>query len=106
MAKAEKAIKKIARTVYEEQQVITLELTEEEAIFLKAAMTKVGGDPDGLRGVADNISSALHPIVGNRYFTDDAWFKNEYYRDGKRCGYSFDSDTSVETHIIRSLPRY
>lgn len=101
MAKAEREVKKVARTVYDETEVITLELTEEEAIFLKACMCKVGGDPKGLRGHADSISNALLPIVGNRYFNRDSWFRNEYYRDGERCGYSFDDDTSVEKNIVK-----
>jgi len=102
MAEAEKTVKTIARTVYENKDVVILELTEEEAIFLKACMTKIGGDPKGLRGVADSISDALQPIVGDRYFNKDSWFRNEYYRDGKRCGYSFDDDTSVEKNIVRA----
>ncbi len=103
MAQAKKEIKKVARTVYDESEVVTLELSKEEAIFLKACMTKVGGDPGGLRGIADNIAIALHPIVGNRFFTNDAWFKNEYFKSGERCGYSFDSNTSVDTHITKGL---
>ncbi len=104
MASAERKVKKIPTTVYVEEKTVVLELTEDEAIFLKAAMTKVGGSPEGLRGLADSISDALDPIVGSRYFTNDAWFDNDYYRDGKRCGFSFGNQTSVDTHINKKLP--
>lgn len=106
MANAEKTVKEITKTVYETKDVIVLELTEDEAIFLKACMTKVAGDSGGLRGVADSIAKALDPIVGKRYFIKDAWFKNDYYRTGERCGYSFDDSTSVKTHIVKDLPKY
>lgn len=104
MAKAEKIVKKVPKTVYVEEKTITLELTEDEAIFLKAAMTKVGGSPEGLRGVANGISDALFDVVGARYFTNDAWFNNDYYRDGTRCGFSFGENTSVASHITIKWP--
>lgn len=104
MAKAEKTVKKIPKTIYVEEKSITLELTEEEAIFLKACMVKVGGSPKGLRGLADSIGDALHSVTGPRYFSNDAWFDNDYYRDGKRCGFSFGNETSVDTHITKKIP--
>lgn len=104
MAKAEKTVKRIPRTVYDEVETVVLELTKDEAIFLKAAMQKVGGAPEGLRGLADSIGAALTEVVGSRYFTNDAWFNNDYYRDGTRCGFSFGNDTSVATHITMKSP--
>lgn len=104
MASAERKVKKIPTTVYVEEETVVLELTKEEAIFLAAAMTKVGGSPEGLRGVADSIGNALSDVVGDRYFTKDAWFDNDYYRDGTRCGFSFGNNTSVKTHITAKTP--
>jgi hypothetical protein len=105
MAEAKEMNKKVPRQiiVHDDVTVVNLELSVEEAKFLRAVMNKISGSSQGLRGIADGIGTALQAVVGSQYFTADCWFDNDYYRDGKRCGLSFGKETSVENHISTDL---
>lgn len=91
MAKAEKkTIKKaIERVVvdYETHDVIFLELTEDEAKALVAVLYRVGGQPEGARGLIQNVSDTLCDIVGpppvnaDRYWDSSSRKRGLYFED-------------------------
>lgn len=107
MAEAKEVQKVIEETVIVKKKVslIVLEISEDEAKFLQAMMSKVSGSQKGLRGHATSISKALEAVVGKLYFTQDSWFDNDYYRDGTRNGFSFGTFTSVDKNITNRLDR-
>ncbi len=88
MAKAEKTtkietveeVKVIKREVT--TPVVNLELTVEEAKVLMAILFRVGGEPEGPRGLSQNVCDALAEIVGTPSSTsrygDHFW--DEYTR--------------------------
>lgn len=96
MAEAKEINKKIPRqiTVHDDVTIINLELTKDEAAFLKALMGKIAGPENGLRGIAKDISTALHAVIGPRYFVGNWWFENQ----GPRS-MAFGRDTTVEDNI-------
>lgn len=60
MAKATKEVKQVQVTKIEEQEIIALELSKEEAEFLLFILENVAGDPyNSPRKIADDIADAL-----------------------------------------------
>lgn len=51
MASAKKEVIRIPHTTYTEKEGVTLTLTQEEARALAAVCMRVGGKPEGLRGI-------------------------------------------------------
>lgn len=72
-------------TVTVEEDTVVLNLTMEEANVLSFILNRVGGDPNGTRGVASNVWKALSEITGwvadSRYPTDPTR-RAIYFRDG------------------------
>ncbi len=61
---------KVDRVVSE----VVITMSKEDAIVLQKVLCNVSGDPEGPRGVVDNISSALETI-GICSFWDDPKFR-------------------------------
>lgn len=72
MAKAEHTTIEIEKVVVEEQKAVTLTMTVEEAKFLSALMTVVGGDKyESLRGHAEEIRGVLKDIGYDCYLENN-----------------------------------
>jgi hypothetical protein len=98
MANAKSQIKKVARPIeYDEVEMVTLELTREEALFLSAITSKIGGNPDNsLRSLSDSIRNALESVVGRQHFADSAW------RGEEPAGFFFANNTNAEEDTTTS----
>lgn len=68
MATAEKKTREIEKTVFVDEVFYTLELTEEEAIALRAVVGSVGGGSQGRKAVS-RVFSALNN-AGLEYYTN------------------------------------
>lgn len=91
-------IKVIRPVVYDTVKRVNLQLSLEEAKFIAAIMSRMGGSPENsMRGLGDSIARALSPIVGRRSFTKDCWFDNGYNWD-KNAHFSFANDTNADEH--------
>lgn len=72
MAEAKISSKEVEITKIVNMDLVNLELSMDEAAFLKALLEKIGGSPDGLRGISDGISKALREAIGYRSFNSAA----------------------------------
>lgn len=103
MAEARKETKQIPRTViYDKVEVVTIELTQEEAMFLSALTSKVSGCPiESMRKHSDSIRDALIPVVGERFFNRNAYFDNAF--NWERAGVSMrqHADVYSNTYDVR-----
>lgn len=67
-------VEKKIETIVKEKH-IELTLTEEEAQVLQDILNRIGGSPDGVRGLADNIGKALtlQGVLSPGYETEDGY---------------------------------
>lgn len=90
MAKANREVEVVERIIYEEEDVLVLTLSLEEAVALKCVLQKVGGNEiDSIRALTSPISDAL-TTAGVK------WQPCDEVCEGRRESIVFLDDTRTE----------